>query len=805
MKHISLQDLLPTIKGNSFVPLLTLLIFLSVFSAGLVQYPVDMDHLSGTINAFEYFYTHNFQFGRDFIDNSGPYAFLYTPALYCGGAFFSKILSFSLVCLFFAFFSAVFIRDIPGMIRKIFSFIFITYFSFQSYLPLLAYEVIPKAAIFFSYLFLISHTHDNPKRFLIIELLCALFYAYLSLQKTCNSFLILILILLAAVYFLLNERRIYAMVLIFSFTVMLSTLWIIAHQRIPLLLQFYLANFSFMKVYQEALSVPSSSFEFIFGIIILFCSVLLSIFRIILAHKLRNLKNEIFYSLFFVICAFASWKHGMIGTGIHTGIYFNFIACLIPYLFFYKTTLTVNKGLSQIAAYSGFLLFSCIMYIFYTLNPVYAKNFSLNMFDEFNKRLNAVRSYRPSAKLVELKDKIGRLEEEYRLPSNLKAKIKDSRVDEFGFEPSIILRNHLNYSPRPVPVNFIAINKCFKDFNKNYYQDYKRAPAFILAKVNGMQINDSSAFLEILWRYTPIYLFHDWVILERNASELPGRTGRRKFIETKTFNFDTRINITDLDKKFLWCSFDIRPTPLGKLTSFFYKPMPISFNVKSGKKIFEQTVSFESLKSGVLLPPLILDNIDLVKLYQNSSNSTKKWEKVDEIEIKYRSAISRFCYSPHIVASFYALDTSVPVRRSVGDVIILYFAQGVYAQERNNREFWRWSPGFPNKVIILAQNFSEIEKEITLSFRISRASSKDHIGDETLNIKFNENKIKTYIIKSEIPHTECQVKLNLKPGENIINLVYSGKTVAFDPRELAFAISDPTYRIGDTYTQIPVR
>ena len=82
-----------------------LFIFLNLLPASFVRDTVEVNHFFSSVHMFEYAFNHGFQFGKDIIDNVGPYGYLHYPYIYAGGAFWVKMAWFALVCGVYAYYA----------------------------------------------------------------------------------------------------------------------------------------------------------------------------------------------------------------------------------------------------------------------------------------------------------------------------------------------------------------------------------------------------------------------------------------------------------------------------------------------------------------------------------------------------------------------------------------------------------------------------------------------------------------------------------------------------------------------------
>ena len=62
----------------------------------------------------------------------------------------------------------------------------------------------------------------------------------------------------------------------------------------------------------------------------------------------------------------------------------------------------------------------------------------------------------------------------------VKKAVGDATIDQFGWEPGLVLMNDLHYKPRPMPISFLACSDFLLRRNAEFYRNDATAPAFIL-------------------------------------------------------------------------------------------------------------------------------------------------------------------------------------------------------------------------------------------------------------------------------------------------------------------------------------
>jgi len=616
---------------------LTLFVFL--LPAAQVRQVVGMDHWTGTIHAFEYFFLNGFQFGTDIIDNVGPYGFLHYPYFYSGESFLIRPAAFLFLLALYSFFSVALLQRIKGLFFQILSLLCLAYFPLQDNFPPLSYEIIPRLTIFLSAIYFLDRKKHLSARPYVPVIIVSFFYALISLQKTSNTFLIIILLLVVFAWYARTKDFKFIAVFSLSYLGFLVSLWTFAGQRLSLLPQFFQSSFQFSLAYQEAMDKPLSPVEYKFAVItalIILCFVLLRLIASL--RSKRVFIEEISYSFIFSLCVFLSWKHAMVYGGMHQGIYFEYLGCVGPYLFFHridslglswdKFRIRKWKTYGYLSMPAGITAICAVLYFLFVSSPDLHRSYPLNVFWEGKQRLKSLMSYNIWKKKEELDGGINELIHNNRLPEKLRIILGDGKVDEFGNEPQILLVNDLNYRPRPIPVLFISVSPKFLSLNQSYYSQPGSAPRHIFADIASMGLRDSGAFLELMRWYEPVERFGKWLILGRRSNPKDMSFSKSA---SETINFDQNIDVPEWAEATVWCKINVRYNRTGQIRKLLYKP-PVLTMVLSHDDNTENTIRVipMSLEFGFVVSPIINNNDDLMRFYGG-----KRLKRAKRIRVNY--------------------------------------------------------------------------------------------------------------------------------------------------------------------------
>lgn len=832
--------------NNLFKLSIFLLIFLNLLPASFVRDTVDIGHFFSSVHMFEYAFNHSFQFGVDIVDNVGPYGYLHYPYIYAGGAFWSKSLWFALICFVYAYYAASLtqrIRSLPEKLLFLFSAIF---FPYQSLSPFVSFEVIPRLAILFSAIYVLTESREKlswrENAHIIVN---GFFYAFLTLEKASNVYYLAFLIFILSVHWFSRSQWRNSLILVCSYLFGLAVFWLIAGQHHLSALPGYFASMSFfIDAYQENLVAEMGERNFLYGLLYCAVAATLIIFRLALSFFVfrtrKQLPVEIFRSALVAALFFLTWKHGMLRGLPSYGTFLYTMPILFAYLCFYpiaiESAITEKLLVKRFPPIWLFVIFrsstfalllvviwSNILSVAWVDVPLPPSAYSYKHMDkvikEFSDRLSDLMDYRPAQVLKVLDAKLQKLKHENALPSSLKETMQSGRVDEFGNVPEILLLNDLDYRPRPVPIDFIAGNSALNDKNGRYYQNIATAPDFVLLEEFGLRLTDSSAYLGLLFNYQAIQTFKTYLVMEKRSSNWQ-RIELRKLSESQG-HFDEWVFITSLQKSLLWVEIDAEASILGKMKRFFYKPDLVRLDIMlDDGTTRSMPVSLGQLRSGFLFNPLIKTRKDLVLIAQDKTDVPWDLAKAFRItldvpeksglfqqafKIKFSEVtssspsdanpvpvdISRASSLINLYApNFPVANTKLPINLLTHEVRDDIYVRGLSDLESNSKESWRWAIGPSTRIKFYVDPASpEQSRQRLLKFAFKNGAS---IPDQSVTLRLNGKDVYHFSSKEIAKHQQidAEVALASQKGNNVLEFVYNDwnhgkKNYSPDSRQLA--------------------
>lgn len=629
-------------------------IFLSLLPGGFVQETVNISHFFSSHHMFEYAFSHGFIFGKDIIDNVGPYGYLHYPYTFAGGAFWTKILWFAMLCGIYAYYATLLMQGIRFLPEKFLFLFTIIFFPLQIKFPWYGFEIIPRLAVLFSGLYFLTASDEKKRRYEVAHIVFnGIFYALLILEKASNVYFLVFLIAVLGVYWVIKLRYKNTLYLLLSFASAMMLFWLLAGQKLIDMPIYFSSMHLFIDSYKNVFSMNMKQNALVYALIYCIIIALILLFRAIVSMLITRTWNEFFQALLISAVMVISWKHGMLRGSDSYGTLLYIIPCIFAFILFYPI-----DGLSNCKYKNRFLELHLkshggLNYVFYALffavfwsgmmNYEHEIHHERAIYKEFKDRFLTLVQYKPTTVLKILTTKFENMKKINAISSSLKSIIGNKTIDEFGEVPELILLNNLNYSPRPVPIDMAAGNSALNEMNGRYYQQKHSAPDFVLLRDFKLRLIDTSAYLSLLFNYHILKHAQDWLVLEKNST---WNAIKLQKIAQKRMHVDEWVYLGNLQSNFIWVQINMQPSILGKIRWMLYKLDKVRLDVLLMNGLTESYfISLTQLDAGFLLNPIIKS-----KNLENCINydaSNIPWKKVKAFKIAIDPSKKQFLFNPY--------------------------------------------------------------------------------------------------------------------------------------------------------------
>lgn len=184
-------------------------------------------------------------------------------------------------------------------------------------------------------------------------------------------------------------------------------------------------------------------------------------------------------------------------------------------------------------------------------------------------------------------------------------------LDVFGFDQAIAIYNKFNYRPRPVFQSYSAYTPELAKLNSDYYLS-DRAPEFVLLKINSIDgrlpaMDDSAVLYHLTQRYTFVLNEKFFQLWQKSPAPVdpaaqPQLLQRRELAAGEPWSFEA------YNTQPLWVKIDLRPSLLGRLRTFFYKPPMLQLAIEDTKGLVRTyRLPTPIGRAGFIINPIIED------------------------------------------------------------------------------------------------------------------------------------------------------------------------------------------------------
>jgi hypothetical protein len=538
-----------------------------------------------------YAHRHALQFGRDIAFTYGPYGFL-TSRFYYDAVPLVKILWESAGKLALA-------ATLVAMAASTFS----SWFRFGLfYLGLIfAAKIAPDIVIFLSTP-LLALCWLLPPKSKSWQVAAALTWMAFLAQIRFNYFIQALVALGLVIPSLLLERKSKKLlVIVSSFAAGFVFLWLVAGQAINDLPAYFRSSWEISNGYLAAMAVnqlPIATWCSAAGICFLVVAFILSLLRS------QNLRAEKWMLLYFCCTWYFIWKYGV--TRADTG----HIVLFFPTAFVFCAA---APGLFQHRHWWSFLDASLILSLagLWLFNSSFLRHTP----QELAQRLHAAPGelFRPKRQAQRFAAAEAATEKAHP-PKNLGAIVEEETIDVINFEQYFVLREHLNYWPRPVFQSYCAYTPALLKQNLLFYQS-SSAPQFVFARLQSVDgrfpAQDDSLLLEELpRRYSIAKEANDFLLLHRKPVQPTGELLREKF-PMRHVSFGQEIEVPETVN----CAVELRaifkPSIYGAARAFLVQPAQVNLVLTDGKH-GQHTGRLipEMAAAGFLVQPLLQSDRD---------------------------------------------------------------------------------------------------------------------------------------------------------------------------------------------------
>lgn len=245
------------------------------------------------------------------------------------------------------------------------------------------------------------------------------------------------------------------------------------------------------------------------------------------------------------------------------------------------------------------------------------------------------------------------LEQELSMPSLRALARGDKRVDVMGHDLGFAIVNGVNYRPRPTLQSYAAMTPRLADLNAAFMADPSRAPEVVISRIQ--TIDDRLPTLDDAPALRYLYHHYDYVSEETGfllwiRRDFDPALDTRELLSEQTLGFTDPIIPPADDNHPIWCELEIKPSLLGRLRQFLYKPPVLMVKTDDGGSDQRlMRIAPAMARAGFFAYPYFTNNQNIIN-YQKGGPAPR----LMQLSLVLEPDEAKF-YAPEITARFFRL------------------------------------------------------------------------------------------------------------------------------------------------------
>jgi len=457
---------------------------------------------------------------------------------------------------------------------------------------------------------------DEPKekRSALIETIVLLALAGMALTKFTLLVALVGLMGLLALARGWREGRAAGVRLAAATTGLLALLWFLCGQGLANIIPYLRSSWQIASTYSEAQSSPV--LDPLWRDLGLW-SVALFVLALawgVLAGGATRAKTATALGLAFVL--FCGWKTGFVRAADHTPFFFCFAA---PGVLFLPRPATRGLGGATLATLLRLGALALAFTGVVKTDPGRQGIFSV--FEDL--KTGSMRVYHTLSQLADPAELQRDLERQTSQQADVcalpkvAALVGQETIDMQGFHQGVLLLGKLNWTPRPAFQSYITFTPWLQQQNADFLAG-PRAPRYLLARVESIDerwpmMDDALALEEVCRRYAPLFMEHDYLLLERRSEPRP--EPKREVVLERSLKFGEELELPDAAPGCAQVlTLELEYTLLGRLVRLLDSTPELRMRLRrvDGSQISARIVP-ATMRSRVLIDPLLYQPNDWVR------------------------------------------------------------------------------------------------------------------------------------------------------------------------------------------------
>lgn len=234
-------------------------------------------------------------------------------------------------------------------------------------------------------------------------------------------------------------------------------------------------------------------------------------------------------------------------------------------------------------------------------------------------------------------------------------------ADIYSFQQSDLIASGNRWAPRPVLQSYSAYTPALAELNRQHLLG-TAAPDNIVFRVESLDgrlpaMDDGASWPALLGRYQPTGLLNDVVLLKKRAALPAAGADAARPLAVSELRFGEAVSVPKVQGK-IFVQLDIKPSLLGRLVSFLYRPdqLQMTLKLQGGHSKTFRIISGMA-RAGFILSPMVEDTKEFLMLYGDDALLDEK--RVESISIGTSSG-SNLLWSNTYRVNFGLLPAKAP-------------------------------------------------------------------------------------------------------------------------------------------------
>ena len=542
--------------------------------------------------ALGYLFEHGMQFGHDVVFTYGPLGFVMAKTF--SGIQFWNLISGQLALAIIS--ATVIIRQgtrLAGSSRLI-------YFGYALLFGVQYEDALHMVVIAIMGFELLRISGEGRK---LLPVLIAAVMAFYAQIKFTDLMLATFVVLVSCGYSLWLKRGRECTLLLLSYLGAYLAIWLLCGQHLGNLPAYFQASWAISQGYQWAMGFPSPITPLWKGIVVLVIMITYAAVHLKLnANRSRAVANALVLMAFIYL----NWKHGFVRADGHM---IGFFICAMLPMSAYPSLLDDPDRFRFL--HRWVFVAMMILSIWGIENTLWGVSrgalgilqskvwsnieWVIDWGATRQRYRDALSVERRETDLYQTRELVGR-----------------ATVDVLGEEQNVALLNKLNYLPRPVIQSYSTFMPLLAQLNYDFYIS-EQAPEYVIAKIQTIDerlptMDDSLALRALVYRYDYLRSEKDFLIWKKKSGAFDPAKFEPKLLQSETIPVGQAISLKPWSSQVLWLKVDLKPSLLGTIRSFLYKPPQVRLNlqdINGGNRSFLMPLPMG--RTGFIVNPFIDD------------------------------------------------------------------------------------------------------------------------------------------------------------------------------------------------------